>query len=98
MVRVVVFRLYIDEKTHQMARARSSEYQIQPWLEPMTEAEYAAEMEEILAELPEEFRSFVRGHAWSEGHSAGYEVILIARDLVEVLSPAVANFTRRIKP
>lgn len=63
-----------------------------------SEDKFQREMAEILAPLPEEFRSFVSWRAWEYGHSAGYnEVVNYAITLAGELLPAVQAYTKKIK-
>ena len=64
----------------------------------MTEAEFLDKEAKMLEELPPEFRAEVAGLAWSEGHSCGYEeVILVLHDLVDSLLEPIQKFQARIK-
>ena len=52
--------------------------------------------DELLAQLPEEFRSYVSGRAWESGHSSGYqEVLNYLEDLIFHLTPAIEKYTLR---
>lgn len=59
--------------------------------------EYDARMQELLAEIPEEFRTFVSAQAYDRGHSAGYEEVLgIAQGIVFELVPSISKYTKRL--
>lgn len=64
-----------------------------PPLRPMTEEEFETEMTGALKELPKAFHNFVRSWAWGQGHSAGYEeVLLLAREFVDGINGALVNY------
>lgn len=59
---------------------------------------FCVEQDQILAEIPIEFRSMVSAKAWEDGHSCGYsEVLLHARNLVEELKDPLESYTTRIR-
>jgi len=63
----------------------------------MEQALFEQKQEKSLAEIPEEFRSFVRTHAWEQGHSCGYqEVLNYVEDMVWSLKPAIEKFQKRV--
>ena len=66
----------------------------------LTEEQYeklALERVELLEQVPVEFRSVLSSMAYDRGHSAGEdEVILILKDLVNELKPAIEQYTQRI--
>lgn len=71
--------------------------EVVPYLERMTDTEYKEEMDELLKPLPPEFHAFVRGQAYDQGHSSGYEeVVSIAQGLVHDLEPCVMAYTKRL--
>jgi hypothetical protein len=95
-VRVKVFALSIKLGT--LVRSPAGTFDIMPPLERMTEDEYTDELNELLADLPDEFKNYVSQTAYEEGHSAGYEeVITCARNIVCNLKPAVDAYTKRLK-
>ncbi len=95
-VKVSVFKLEI--KGGKLDRNKVKDFPITPPLERMTDAEYNSEMAELLAELPEEFRSYVSSESYDHGHSAGYEeCVSIARSMVHGLKPVIDAYTKRIK-
>jgi hypothetical protein len=79
----------------------------QSWLGRVREAEqidreverlnFEKRQTEWLAQIPEEFRSFVRTYSWEQGHSSGYnEVLNIAEDLIYHLTRAVENYKMKL--
>jgi hypothetical protein len=71
------------------------ELEVRPPLEEMTHSEYMVEMDTTLAEVPVEFRSFVRSQADERGSSSGYEeVVSIAKDIVFNLKSAIAAYNK----
>jgi len=65
----------------------------QPIPPRMTSEEFNVKQDELLSELPEEFRSFVSSYAYDHGHSAGYEeVIGIMSGLVSDLKEPIRKF------
>lgn len=72
-------------------------FEIMPLCPTMTQDEYNAEIAEAVSDLPLEFQEFVRGIAWDQGHSAGYEeVVSIAKDIAGDLKPYVESYQKRI--
>lgn len=64
----------------------------------MDEETFTARQDELLAQLPEEFRGAVSFKAWQDGHAYGYaEVLSHVADLVESLKKPIADYTARIK-
>lgn len=62
-----------------------------------TETEFEAEQEELLLEVPEEFRDAIRSKAWADGHSAGYEeVIYHIKDLIDFISPCLTKYKAKV--
>lgn len=95
-VKVKVFVLGILKGA--IHRESAGQYDITPPLERMTEQEYAEEMKEILADLPEAFRSYVESEAYEDGHSAGYEeVVTLARNMASSLKRPIAEYTESLK-
>lgn len=93
-VKVSVFSLHIIKG--KLERRGAGNFDIDLPLERMTSDEYNAEMDETLAEIPEEFRSFVRESSYERGHSAGYEqVVSIAHEMVFGLKPCIEAFKRK---
>ncbi len=94
-VKVGLFRLEIKEG--KLERRPCGTKEVMPYLERMTEDEYATEMMDILGPLPEAFRQFVRSQAYDRGHSAGYEeVISIASDLASELLPCCKEYATQL--
>jgi hypothetical protein len=66
-------------------------------MERMTEEQFRDQEDEILKDVPIEFHGPLRGMAWDQGHSAGFEeVIGDLREMVYRLKPAIAEYTARI--
>lgn len=95
-VRVQIFTLGISDG--KLTRSGGFFRDITPPLRRMTEEEYRTEMDEILATLPEEFRSYVEGESWDSGHAAGNEeVVSYARSMSHALQEPIKKYTERIK-
>lgn len=63
----------------------------------MDNQEFEQRQEEILKDIPEEFHSAVKWHAWDRGHSSGYESVLsCVADLVDMLKDPIAEYTARL--
>lgn len=63
----------------------------------MTEHEYSEKLDNILSELPIEFRSMVNYYCWDKGHAYGYEEVLsYAEALTSELKEPIANFRARV--
>lgn len=64
----------------------------------MTAEEFERKQTELLAQLPEEFRGGVSFKAWQDGHSAGFEeVILHITELVDMLLQPIKEYTARLQ-
>ena len=64
----------------------------------MTKEEFGKQQEELLKDLPEEFKGFVSYKAWEEGHAEGFEnIICILSDLVSDLKDNIVMFEQRIR-
>lgn len=95
-VKVLVHELEI--KKGKLVRGSPWTFEITPSLEAMTEAEFNAEMKNILSGLPEEFHTVVQCDSWDHGHSSGYEEVLsYATELAGRLAPVVEVYTNRAK-
>ena len=63
----------------------------------MIESEYVKRRDEVVGVLPPEFREAVLKRAWDEGHSCGYEeVLLVLKDLVDDLVGPLAVYRSRV--
>lgn len=63
----------------------------------MDNQEFEQRQEEILKNIPEEFHSAVRWHAYGQGHAFGHEEVLIhVHDLVDMLKEPIAEYTARL--
>jgi hypothetical protein len=63
----------------------------------MDNQEFERRQEEILKDIPEEFRSAVRWHAYDSGHASGRaEVLYHVQDLVDMLKEPIAKYTARL--
>lgn len=68
-----------------------------PFPPPITEKEFADKQAEILQNIPKEFRGRLSYMAWQQGHSAGYEeVILDLKELVDNLEEPIKEFEKRL--
>lgn len=64
----------------------------------MNEIEFAARQDEILSELPQEFRGAVSFKAYQDGHAGGYEEVMgHLIELVDMLKQPIIDYTARIK-
>lgn len=90
-VQVGLFDLEIQ--AGKLGRRKIRAFDIMPPLERMTDAQYSDEMQEILSEVPVEFRSYVASESYDRGHSAGYEECTnIAQSIVAALKPCIEAF------
>lgn len=81
-----------------LIRRAMGQFPTMPTCTRMTDVEYAAEMRETLATIPESFRSYVESKSYEDGHSSGYEeVIGIARCMVADLAPCIADYATSLK-
>ena len=95
-VKVELFRL--DVINGQLVRKSCGMFDVTPPLERMTDDEYTEEMNEILKELPKEFRSYVQSAAYDRGHSSGCEeIVSIASEMADELVSCIVAYTKRIK-
>lgn len=63
----------------------------------MDNQEFEQREEEILKDIPEEFHSAVRWHAYGQGHAFGREEVLIhVHDLVDMLKEPIVKYTERL--
>ena len=63
----------------------------------MTENEFETKQTELLKNIPEEFHAAIKNVAWQEGHSYGYEEVLIhLGNLVDALQEPIKNYTNKI--
>ena len=63
----------------------------------MTNEEFNQKEEELLNELPPEFRSAVSYHAYERGHAYGHsEVFIHVAELVNLLEKPIAEYTKRL--
>lgn len=92
-VNVQMYELYIQDGVQK--RRRIVGYDVTPPLEPMTNAECSRELDEALARLPEEFRSYVSAAAWDRA-SGNEEAVSYAQGMVDDLSPAIDAYTKRV--
>jgi hypothetical protein len=69
-----------------------------PYPPRMTDAEFIVQQDELLSQVPIEFRSKLSYMAYEDGHSAGMEeVIGILRGLVADLVEPIQQFEARIR-
>jgi len=69
----------------------------QPVPPRMTAEEFNAKQDELLSELPIEFRCFVSSYAYDCGHSAGYEEIIgYVAEMVSELKEPIKNYTDKV--
>jgi len=93
---IAVSRLRIE--AGKVVRDTSQRYSVMPYTQPLTKETFAIEEAEILADVPVEFRTAVSYQAYEDGHSAGYdEVIIYVQRYVNMLKNPIAEYTRRIQ-
>lgn len=64
----------------------------------MTEQEFVKRQDNLLSQIPEEFRGSVSFKAYQDGHAYGYEEILNhVEELVGMILTPLKNYTNRIK-
>lgn len=91
----VQFYEIVAEKGKQQRIERPT-VEVSLWYTP-TQSEFEQEQNQLLLQLPEEFREAIRSKAWSDGHSAGFdEVLLHLRELIDILSPCITCYTNSI--
>jgi flagellar biosynthesis/type III secretory pathway protein FliH len=96
-VKVELFKLTVASNGASVERTSVNPVEIQPYQKALTEAGFESEQEELLKDIPEEFRPFIREKAWHEGHSAGYEEVLsYVRGLVHGLKDPIAKYAAKI--
>ena len=72
--------------------------QFVPYPPKMTDEQFVKEQDEILANVPKEFRGKLSYMAYERGHSSGNEeVIGILKELVSDLKESIENFEKRIR-
>ena len=63
----------------------------------MDEKEFEQRQDEILKDIPEEFHSAVKWHAYDHGHAFGYEEVVIhVHNLVDMLKEPIIKYTERL--
>lgn len=63
----------------------------------MTNQEFIAKENELLANVPEEFRSAICFYAWQRGHAYGLEEVLnYVAELIDMFKEPIEAYTRRI--
>ena len=63
----------------------------------MTQEEFDVKAEELLRDIPDEFRNTLNYMAYERGHASGYEEVLnILSGLVYDLKAPIEQYTRRI--
>lgn len=84
-------------KDGKMVRVLYRDYDIQPPLARMTDAEFKEEQDSTLSEVPSEFRPVLSSMAWDRGHSGGHEeVVNYLRELVAGLNPVIEAYGKRM--
>lgn len=69
-----------------------------PYPARMLQGEFGKKQDELLADMPEEFKSVLSAMAWEMGHSAGFEeVINYLKSLVDDLQEPIELFACRIR-
>ena len=69
-----------------------------PFPPRMTAEEFKSKENELLNEVPKEFRSALSSKAYADGHSAGFEEIIChLEELVNSLGEPIRNFEKRIR-
>lgn len=95
-VKVQMYRMDIEDG--QLVRRSLGGYNIMPYMEAMTEKEFSQERDELLADIPQEFHSYISSQAYERGHSSGMEeVINYMKDIVSSIRQPIADYTARLK-
>jgi len=88
---------HLTYKNGQPYRQLLREYDVMPPLTRMTDEEFVKELGVILCELPKEFRGYVSGKSWDDGHPSGREeVVSIAREIVSNLKPCIEDYRKSL--
>lgn len=91
-VALQVFRL--DAEKGKLNRVPCGRYEAMPYLQQITPEEFSNEMEEILSQVPEAFRSFLRKH----GDSSNMEDTLRKTDeMAGGLMGAISRYNNEVK-
>ena len=68
-----------------------------PYPPPTTEEQFKVRQEEILKDIPLEFRGAIAYLAWEQGHSYGYDEVLIhVHELADNLKEPIKKYRERI--
>lgn len=91
-IKVNFFRLVIENGKIKRIPAGSVDTSIP--CRDYTNHEFERTQNELLAELPSQFHSYVSSEAWDRGHSSGFgEVIQHIRQMVDGLKPVIEKYT-----
>ena len=94
---VLVKVFTVKVKDGEMVRELEGDYMVQLPLDKMTGEDYEAAMAEIVEDLPDEFKTYVRDEAYDRGHSSGYEECYsIGQDMAGKLAICVNLYTTRL--
>jgi len=73
-IECVVSKLQIDGL--QLVRIPLRTLMVTPPLEAMNEDEFQTALNEVLEDVPDGLKQFVRSKSWEDGHSSGYEEVV----------------------
>ena len=63
----------------------------------MTYKEFVGKQDEILKDIPKEFKGFIRQYAWDHGHSYGHhEVLIYVEEMASMIQLPIELYTARI--
>ena len=69
-----------------------------PFPPRMTEVEFVSKQDELLQNIPEEFKGAMSYRAWEDGHAYGFEEVLIhLKDLIADFEEPIMKFAERIR-
>jgi hypothetical protein len=69
-----------------------------PFPPRMTEVEFVKKQDELLKNIPEEFKGAMSYRAWEDGHAYGFEEVLNhLTDLIADLEEPIMKFMERVK-
>lgn len=92
---IKVIAIALEIKQGSLIRRLIGEYDIVPNIRCMTAAEYADEMHEILAAVPQEFRAFIEQNACDRGDTLPHKVDH-ARYLADGLAPCIDRYKNNL--
>lgn len=95
-IAIKCFRLTISGLT--LGREMVGTFEITPPLAQMNEVEFNDAQTKLLSQAPEAFRGALSSKAWEDGHSAGYEEVIVnLQNLIEWLETPLRAYTLHIR-